>query len=374
MRITLVANTTWNIYNFRLNVIDKLLQEGHEVHVIAPVDEYISYKENYPSVKHYNLRTMDRDSTNPIKDLLLIGELMRKYRKINPDLIIHYTNKVNIFGGIAAKLTGKKSVAMITGLGYAFIHKGWIRDITTTLYRRTASIHKRFIFENIEDRELFERSKIIKKGQGVSIKGCGVDTSHYKPYPNGNLKEKGELVFTFIGRLLYDKGIREFVAAAMILREEFPTIRFWIVGELDPQNPATVDRDDLNKWVENDIVRYHGFQKDVRPFIADSDCVVLPSYREAIPRTITEAMSMGKAVITTDVAGCREAVDVGVNGYLAEVRSVSSLVNTIKAYINLSPQARHDMGYAGRQKALEEFDDKKIAQHIYDEIEPFLDV
>jgi len=339
---------------------------------LVAIDEYIEYKEKYPSVKHYNLRTMDRDSTNPLKDLVLIAELTRKYKRIKPDLILHYTNKPNIFGGMAARLAGIPSFAMVTGLGYAFIHNGWIKNITTELYRFSGKFHKKFIFENIEDRELFNKIGITKADQGVSIKGCGVNTTYYAPWPNGKLKPADEIVFTFIGRLLYDKGIREFVEAAKLIRKSYPKIRFWIVGELDPENPATVDSEDLNKWVENDIVVYHGFKRDVRGYISKSDCVVLPSYREAIPRTITEAMSMGKAVITTDVAGCREAVDVGVNGYLADVRSITSLTNTMKSYINLSPQARHDMGTAGRKKALEEFDDKKIAGHIYDEIEKAL--
>jgi len=372
MKITLVANSTWNIYNFRLNVIDKLLAEGHEVSVIAPIDEYIEYKEKYPTVKHHNLRTMDRDSTNPLKDLVLIVELTRKYRKIKPDLILHYTNKPNIFGGIAARLAGIPSFAMVTGLGYAFIHDGWIQNVTIKLYRYTSRFHKKFIFENIEDRELFDKLGITKKDQAISIKGCGVDTDYYSPWPNGKLKPAEEIVFTFIGRLLYDKGIREYVEAAKLIRKSYPKVRFWIVGELDPENPATVDNEDLNKWVENDIVIYHGFKRDVRDFISKSDCIVLPSYREAIPRTITEGMSMGKAVITTDVAGCREAVDVGVNGYLADVRSITSLTNTMKSYINLSAQARHDMGDAGRKKALEEFDDKKIADHIYAEVQKLL--
>lgn len=311
---------------------------------------------------------MDRDSTNPLKDLLLILELARKYKKIKPDLVLHYTNKPNIFGGVAARITKTPSFAMVTGLGYAFIHKGWIRDITTKLYRFTGRFHKKFVFENIEDRELFQKLGITKTDQGVSIKGCGVDTNYYSPYPNGKLKPAEEIIFTFIGRLLYDKGIREFVESAKLIRKSYPKVRFWIVGELDPENPATVDSEDLNRWVENDIVIYHGFKRDVRPFIAKSDCIVLPSYREAIPRTITEGMSMGKAVITTDVAGCREAVEVGVNGYLADVKSITSLTNTMKSYINLSPQARHDMGEAGRKKALSEFDDKKIAEHIYNEV------
>jgi len=371
MKIALVANSTWNIYNFRLNVIDKLLSEGHEVIVIAPIDEYVEYKEKYPKVKHISLRTLDRDSTNPLKDILLTLELIRKYRIVKPNLILHYTNKPNIFGGFAAYWSGIKSIAMVTGLGYAFIHKGWIQNITTTLYKWTSKFHEKFIFENIEDRELFEKLEIIDTQKGKSIKGCGVNTEYFKPQQNGILPHDG-LIFTFIGRLLYDKGIKEFVSAAKRVKDAYPTTKFWIVGELDEENPATVNKDDLVEWVENDIVYYHGFKRDVRPFIAKSDCIVLPSYREAIPRTITEGMSMAKPVITTDTAGCREAVDIGKNGYLAKVQDVDSLVEVIKKFIALSEEERKQMGLAGREKAMREFDDKKIANHIYNEIESVL--
>lgn len=372
MKIALVANSTWNIYNFRLNVIDKLLAEGHDVVVMAPIDEYVEYKEKYPRVTHINIRTLDRDSTNPLKDVILVAELIRKYRRVKPDLILHYTNKPNIFGGLAAKIVGIPSIAMVTGLGYAFIHDGWIKDISVALYRWTGRMHRRFIFENIEDRELFTSLKIIPSARAISIKGCGVNTTYYHPYPNGQLRDGKEITFTFIGRLLYDKGIREYVEAARQLKHRFPKVNFWIVGELDPDNPATVDKEDLVEWTANDIVKYHGFQKDVRPFIAKSDCIVLPSYREAIPRTITEGMAMAKAVITTDTAGCREAVDVGVNGYLAEVKSTSSLRKMMEQIIHLSPQSRHDMGEAGRKKALAEFDDRKIAEDIYNVISEVL--
>ncbi len=372
MKIALVANSTWNIYNFRLNVIDKLLAEGHDVLVIAPIDEYVEYKELYPAVQHVNLRTLDRDSTNPLKDVILVAELIRKYRKLKPDLILHYTNKPNIFGGIAAKIAGIPSIAMVTGLGYAFIHKGWIRNVTTKLYQFVSRFHKKFIFENIEDRELFDSLGITKANQGVSIKGCGVNTSYYHPYPNGKMTPGDHVNFTFIGRLLYDKGIGEFVEAAKVIKTKYPNVTFSIVGELDPDNPATVDKEDLVGWTANDIVKYYGFQKDVRPFIAKSDCIVLPSYREAIPRTITEGMSMGKPVITTDTAGCREAVDIGINGYLAEVKSTSSLRKVFEQFIHLSANQRHKMGDAGREKALREFDDRKIANDIYSEIEKII--
>ena len=363
-RIALVANSTWNIHNFRLNLLDKFIGEGHDVIVIAPVDQYIEYKEKYPAVKHVALRSMDRDSTNPLKDLLLIAELTRKYKRLKPDLVIHFTNKPNIYGAIAARRAKVDSIAIVTGLGYAFIHNGFIKSVTTALYKYTSKYHKKFIFENIEDRELFENENIITRGQGISVKGCGVNTTYFHPYPNQKVNEA--MVFTFVGRLLYDKGVKEFVEAARIIKLRHPKTQFWLVGELDPDNPATVEKDELIEWVDSDIVYYHGFQRDVRPFISKSDCVVLPSYREAIPRTITEAMAMAKPVITTDTAGCREAVEVEVNGYLAKLRDANDLAESIQKIISLTKEERKSMGQAGRNIVMNQFDDRLIANHIYD--------
>lgn len=362
--IALVANSTWNIYNFRLNLIDKFIAEGMDVVVIAPVDEYLTYKEKYPTVRHYGLRLLDRDSTNPIKDILLLLELVRRYKKIKPDIILHFTNKPNIYGGIAAKIAGIKSIAVVTGLGYAFINKGFVRAVMTYLYKFTAAFHSKFIFENIEDRELFSQLGIVSSPKAISVKGCGVNTTWYHPFPNGQIKEK--TIFTFIGRLLYDKGIREFVEAARQIKSMRQDVAFWVVGELDAENPATIDKDDLVRWVDEDVVYYHGFIKDVRNIIAASDCIVLPSYREAIPRTITEGMSMAKPVITTDTAGCREAVDNSVNGYLVPVKSIIELKNTFIKFLNLSKDKKSQMGALGREKAVNEFDDQKIAQEIWD--------
>lgn len=361
--IALVANSTWNIYNFRLNLIDKFLAEGMDVVVIAPVDEYITYKEKYPTVRHYGLRLLDRDSTNPFKDVFLLLELIRRYKKIKPDIILHFTNKPNIYGGIAARITGIKSIAVVTGLGYAFINKGFVRAVMTYLYKYTAAFHSKFIFENIEDRELFDQLGIVSGTKAISVKGCGVNTTWYHPYPNGQIKEK--TIFTFIGRLLYDKGIREFVEAARQIKSIRQDVEFWVVGELDAENPATIDKDDLVRWVDEDVVYYHGFIKDVRNIIAASDCIVLPSYREAIPRTITEGMSMAKPVITTDTAGCREAVDDSVNGYLVPVKSIIELKNTFIKFLYLSKDKKAQMGALGREKAVNEFDDQKIAEEIY---------
>ncbi len=363
MRIALVANSTWNIYNFRQNIINKLLSEGHEVAVIAPVDEYLDYKEKYPGIIHYGIKTLGRDSTNPFRDVLLIAELIRRYSQVKPDLVIHYTNKPNIYGAIAARIKNIDSIAIVTGLGYPFIHKGFIQFITSFLYRLTARFHKKIIFENIADRELFELKKIIDKNKGISIKGCGVDVNYFVPSSNGVHIE--EIVFTFIGRLLYDKGITEFVEAAKKIKVLHSHVKFWVVGDLDPNNPAAIEKDQLTEWVNKDYIEYHGFHRDVRKFIKESTCIVLPSYREAIPRTITEGMAMGKPVITTDVAGCREAVEENINGYLVQPKSSASLVEAMLKFISLNTEEIKKMGENGRSKVLSEFDDRKIADDIY---------
>ena len=368
--IALVANTTWNIYNFRLNLIEKFLVEGFKVIVIAPVDEYLIYKDKYPSVLHYNLQHLVRDGVNPLNDIRLFLELRRIYKEISPDIILHFTNKPNIYGSLAAKSLHLKSIAIITGLGYPFIHGGLLKSIVISLYKISGRFHEKFIFENIEDRELFESLNIIPKQKSVSIKGCGVNTQWFKPMEKK--KKRKKTVFTFIGRLLYDKGIREFVEAAKIVGEERNDVEFLIVGEIDENNPATIDKKELIQWVEDEIIQYLGFVKDIREVIASSDCIVLPSYREAIARTITEGMAMGKPIITSQTAGCREAVEDGENGYLVEIKNSKALADTFLKFISLPPEKKKLMGEIGRIKACNEFDDTIIASQINDIVNEIL--
>lgn len=363
-RIAIVANTTWNIYNFRLNVIKKLLDEKWTVIVIAPLDEYISYKETFPKVKHIALKNLVRDGMNPWKDLALISELRTIYKKLKPDIVLHYTHKPNIYGGIAAKLSGIDSIAVITGLGYPFINNGITKKITTGLYRMTSRMHSKFIFENEDDMALFYEEGIIKKDKGRAVKGCGVDTDTYAPHPNGVVKEK--TIFTFIGRLLYDKGIVEFVEAAKTIRKKNPHTQFWIVGELDASNPSMVSKDQLLDWIEGENIIYHGFQRDVKPFIAKSDCIVLPSYREGMPRIVLEGMSMAKPIITTDTAGCRQTIVDKVTGYLVNVADSTDLARGMHDFLKLSSEEAHNMGEKGRVRALKHFNSEKIAQDLYD--------
>ena len=370
-RIGIVANTTWNIYNFRLNVIEKLLNEGFDVFVLAPIDEYIEYKERFPRVIHIPLRVLTRDSKHPLKDLILIAELRRKYKVLKLDLVLHYTHKPNIYGAIAGKLLSIPTIGVVTGLGYPFLKKGWIEKLVTLMYKMTLGFHKKVIFENEDDRILFIDKKIVKQDKAVSIKGCGVNITHFSP--NGKSSKEDITRFTFIGRLLYDKGIKEFVKAASEIKNRYNgTTKFTVVGELDKDNPSSVNPDELAKWVHEDIIDYKGYVKDVRKVISDSDCIVLPSYREAIARSLTEAMAMGKPIITTNVAGCKEAVDDGINGFIVKVKSSDSLKEAISKMISVGNEERKKMGLAGRKKAEIEFDDKIIATQIVAEINSIL--
>ncbi len=237
----------------------------------------------------------------------------------------------------------------------------------TMLYRFSAQYHQKFIFENIEDRELFAQLGIVSGDKAISVKGCGVDTTWYHPYPNGQVKSK--IIFTFIGRLLYDKGIREFVESARQIKAIRQDVEFWVVGELDAENPATIDKDDLVRWVDEDVVYYHGFIKDVRSIIAQSDCIVLPSYREGLPRIVIEGMSMAKPVITTLTAGCAETVDEGINGYLVNIKDIKGLTTAFNEFLSLTHDRQVEMGIAGRAKAINEFDDKRIALEIFNLVE-----
>jgi len=363
-RILIVANTTWNIYNFRLNIVRKLIAEGHEVIVLAPVDKYISYTEMLREVSHVPMHQMRRNSINPVSDLLLLFELIRLYRKIKPDLILHYTVKCNIYGGLAARYLGIPSIAVVSGVGHPMIHKGWLNTLVKSLYRITLPWHKKVIFENEDDKAFFDAAGLTRSGQSVSIKGCGVNMDYFKPV--GDWRNGKGTTFTFVGRLIYDKGVREFIEAAQLIRKKHTNVQFWLVGDIDEGNPSSVSNEDLMYWIRDPYIHYHGATDHVKAFFENSDCIVLPSYRgEGLPKVIMEAMAMERPVITTDTPGCREAVVNGVTGYLVSVQNTEAIVKAMEEFIRLDHKSRMEMGKQGRIKALKEFDEKIIVEQLY---------
>jgi glycosyltransferase involved in cell wall biosynthesis len=368
VKIAIIANSTWNIYNFRLNILKALEAKGYEITVIAPLDKYIFYLNAFKSVKHLPLKSLSRKSLNPFRDLMLFMEIYRRLRQEKPDLVLHYTVKPNIYGNLAARFLNIPSICAVTGLGYAFIHNGWLQKLTAFLYRISFSSAKKVVFENIDDRLLFEQLGIVKPQNAVSIKGCGIDIQRFIPLEPTN-KDPKKTIFTFIGRFLHDKGVKEFVDAAKIIRQKYPQTEFHLIGEIDLHNPATVSEDELLNWVNEKVVVDCGPMSDVRQEIRNSDCIVFPSYREAIARVLQEGMAMEKPIITTDVPGCREAVENEINGFIVPVKNAEKLAECIERFLQLSENQRIEMGKRGREKVVNEFDDRNIAAFFVDLME-----
>lgn len=361
-KIAIVANTCWNIYNFRTNIISRLLELNAKVYIIAPIDETIQFLSKLENVTIVPLNNLKRNSSNPFSELALFNELYKKYKKINPDFILHYTIKPNIYGSVAAGLMKIKSASVVTGLGYTFIHKAWMKKIVSKMYKFAFGFNDYVIFENQDDRLLFIESEISSSLKSISVKGCGVNLNHFKT--EVNRLDRDGLEFIFVGRLLYDKGIVEYIESAKYLINKYPDVKFTVLGLLDEENPSHVSREKLLTWIKSNAIQYYSETKDVRPFLEKADCIVLPSYREGLPKVIIESMAMSLPVITTDTAGCRETVEENYNGFLVPPKNTEKLIEAMEKFINLSQGARFKMGQRSLQKVNSEFKDTTIANDI----------
>ena len=359
--IAIVTNSTWNIYNFRLGLIKRLKTEGYKVLVIAPVDEYIHYLNESYFTKHIPLKNLSPQSKNPFKDILLTWELFKIYKKERPNLILHYTIKPNIFGSIAAKMAKITSISTVTGLGYTFLSESFMNKVVKKLYKFAFEKISNIIFHNPDDQKLFIAKKIIRESQSIVIPGSGVNTNYFRPLSVHSHREK--FIFLFIGRLLYDKGIIEFVEAAKMLKAKLPQVEFWVIGQAEAKNPSIVSKQDLLKWVEAQYIHYMGPTKDVRKFIRKVDAVVLPSYREGMPRAILEGMAMGKPIITTDTPGCRATVQD--NGFLVPAKNTEALAEAMLKLYQLDEIDYQVMSQKSRQIALDVFDEKLIIEQYF---------
>lgn len=364
----IIANTSWYLYNFRLGLIKSLIKRGYQIFTLAPVDEFSINLEN-AGCHHIHLE-MDNEGLNPINDLMMQRKLSEIYREVKPDLILHYTIKPVLYGSMAAEKLGIPFINNITGLGTAFIKRNWITWLVKALYRLSQKNADFVFFQNVDDQELFKKDRLIPENvQQEVISGTGIDIDHFYvcPYLNDN-----SVTFLLIARLIWDKGLEEFVEAARQIKSEFSDVRFQLLGFLDVSNRTAVSRRQMQIWTEQGIIDYLGETNDVRSYISNADCVVLPSYREGLPRTLLEAASMGRPIIAADVTGCREVVDHGVNGYLCKAKDASDLSEKMKDMIKLSIDERREMGLRGRKNIEENFDEKIVVQKIINRIENIL--
>ncbi len=366
-KIAFVANTSWSIYKLRLYLIEKLIEKGFTIFVLAPRDPYTARFEYLPGVTYIELRPITVKSISPKRTTLLYRELLRHYRTIRPDLIFHYTIKANLFGTRAAARAGIPSVSVITGLGYAFAGYGWLQSIAKFLYKKELRYSTEVWFLNEDDRHIFISQQLIRPEKTFLLPGEGVDTSAFYPAPYTPQisidpdAAKKEVTFLLIGRIIRHKGIYEFIEATRLLKQKNLNIRCQLLGFFDDKNPVAIPRHEIEEWTKAGLITYLGHTDNVAPFIEQADCIVLPSYREGLPLSLLEGASMCKALLATDTPGCRVLIDEGVNGYLCREKDAADLAKKMAVYYHLPAEAKTKMGQAGREKVLSAFTREKVA-------------
>ncbi|RDU96053.1 glycosyltransferase family 4 protein [Trinickia dinghuensis] len=358
LTVCLVCNTGFAIYTYRQGVIRMLVAKGVRVIVLAPRDRTFALLEQM-GCQCIDLPVASK-GTNPLRDLHTLAALYRHYRTIRPDVVFHYTIKANIYGSVAAWLARVPSIAVTTGLGYVFIQKSRAASVAKALYRFAFRFPREVWFLNRDDHTAFLDERLLAHPERAKLlHGEGVDIDHFGLTP---LPRSEHVTFVLIGRLLWDKGVGEYVEAARILRARHPQARFQLLGPVGVDNPSAIAQADIDGWTGEGLVEYLGEAHDVRPFIAQADCVVLPSYREGVPRTLMEASAMGRPIVATDVPGCREVVDDGVTGLLCEVKNAQSLAAKLERILNMDEPARREMGLRGRDKVAAEFDEALVIE------------
>ena len=353
-RILVVANSSWNLEHFRGGLIRELVRNGHHVITVSPDETGISCcGSNVP----HRTCAMDRSGRNPLSELALVRRLRRILVEERPDIVFGFTIKPNIYGCTLCRLLGVPAVPTVTGLGTAFLGGSAFRRAIVLMYRVAFARAKAVFFQNPDDEALFLRERIVRPGQGRVLPGSGIDVGRFLP-----TKLPAEPRFLMIARLLGDKGVREYVEAARMLRTRLPSASFALLGELDRHNRSAVGEEELDAWVREGVVDYLGAAQDVRPHIERSAAIVLPSYREGLPRTLLEGAAMGRPLIGTDVPGCRQLVREGVTGLLCEARNAQSLAAAMERLARMPHGERARLGAAARLLAEREFDEAIVAR------------
>ncbi|NNH86621.1 glycosyltransferase family 4 protein [Acinetobacter terrae] len=377
MKFLMICSYLPSALNFRGKLLEAIQAKGYEIHVFAPDLTDFADELNQLQQLGYQVHEipMQRTGTNPLKDLNTLMEIYRLIRQIQPDVVLSYTIKPVIYGTLAAWLAKvPKRFALITGLGYAFQNvesgkRSIFQKLVHGLYAQALKHADKVFFQNPDDLKLFQDMHLLEANKPmVVVNGSGVNVQDFEVMPLPlNEQSIVKASFLLIARFLGDKGVREYAEAARIIKAKYPETEFHLVGWID-DNPSAISQAELDTWVNEKTVNYWGKLSDVRPAISASSVYVLPSYREGTPRTVLEAMAMGRAVITTDAPGCRETVSNGVNGYLVGVKSVDDLVQSMQYFIE-DPMLITYMGQRSREIALNKYDVHQVNKHMMTEME-----
>lgn len=368
-KIAVIENSLFSTYTMRDSLMKTLLKEGYDVTVLTHTNSFVSHVEK-TGLKVINIGS---GNLNPLKILRYVFNLYKALKKIKPDVCLTFSIRPAIFGNFITRYLHIPTITNITGVGPLFTSKNLAYRAARFIYRFALGKTRTVFFQNYDDLNLFVKNKFVKKEIAKRIPGSGVD---YNKFSSIATNHNEHFIFLFIGRLIKDKGIFEFVEAARMLKLKYPHISFNVIGPFWHQNlkSNTISKSDLHNWIVEGMIDYEGEKKDTRKFIARADCIVLPSYREGTSNILLEAASMEKPIVTTNTTGCKETVEDGVTGYLCKIKDSKDLADKMEKMYLLSYEERALMGKKGRQKMIREFD-KKIVVNIYlDSIEEVLKV
>jgi glycosyltransferase involved in cell wall biosynthesis len=372
MKVLIALNTAWNLVNFRAGLIRALVAEGYEVVAVAPSDQYAVRLAEFGC--RFVPLTMDNKGTHPGRDLTLFFRFLSLLRRERPDVYLGYTVKPNVYGSLAANVLGIPVINNIAGLGAVFVSDGWLTRIVRQLYRLALGRSATVFFQNDDDRQLFIAGGLVRSEVTNLLPGSGIDLIRFAVAPaNPSVGQERKFRFLLLARMLWDKGVGEYVEAAKLVRDRWPQAECCLLGFMDVQNPTAISRAQMDTWVAEGFVNYLGVSDDVRSEIAVADCIVLPSYyREGTPRALLEAAAMGRPIITTDAVGCREVVDDEHNGFLCKPYDAGDLAEKMHRMLSLTENERSEMGLRGREKMERQFDEQIVIRKYLEAIQGIL--
>lgn len=359
-KILILANHYNTLRIFRRELIKELVQDGNEVIVSIPPADH----ENITILESYGCKvittSMDRRGTNPLADIVLTFRYFMLLRTIAPDKIITYTIKPNIFGSIACKIVSKEYFINVTGLGSAYYLGGFTKILVSFLYKISINKAKKVFFENVGSRNLFIQDNIVPLDKTVVMPGAGVNLDEFSfcTYP-----AEGVITFLFVGRIMQEKGVNELFTAIEKVKKAYANVEFEFIGWYEDDY-----KDIVSDLVDRKIIKYYGFQHDVKPYIKKAHCIVLPSYHEGMSNTLLEGAAMGRPLIASNIHGCMEAVIDGKSGFLCNVKDSNDLCQKIQQFIDLPYEIKVQMGKRSREHMENIFDKRKVVAMTLKEI------
>lgn len=361
IKIAVIENGLFSTYTMRDGLMQRLLKEGYEVTILTHTNSFATQVEK-TGLKVINIGS---GNLNPVKVLKYIFNLYRALKNIRPDVCLTFSIRPAIWGNFITRYLRIPTITNITGVGPLFSSKNFAYRLARSIYRYALKKTKKVFFQNFDDMNLFIENRFVSKEIAERIPGSGVDYEKFSPMILDK-KSGNHFTFLFIGRLIKDKGIFEFVEAARIIRKKYPSILFNVIGPFWHQNlrSNTIKKSELQNWITEGLIDYQSEKKDIRKFIAETDCIVLPSYREGTSNILLEAASMEKPIVTTNTTGCKEVVEDGITGFLCNVRDSIDLSKKMEKMYLLPFEERNTMGKKARQKIIKEFD-KQIVLNAY---------